>query len=142
MRAVIDTNVVISGFLSRVGAPAQVLEQWRQGAFDLLVSPIILAEYAEVFGYERLQPRLRMSRDEIVEAIARFRKLGLLIEPAERLAVVQDDPDDNTFLDCAVAGRADVIVSGDRHLLALQAYGGIPVLSPATFLMLLEEAKP
>ena len=58
MRAVIDTNVVISGFLSRVGAPAQVLEQWRQGAFDLLVSPIILAEYAEVFGYERLQPRL------------------------------------------------------------------------------------
>ena len=102
------------------------------------MSQAILDEYQRVFHYEHLQPVLRMTEAEIVEAVERFRKLCELVEPDTSIDAIKEDADDNIFLECAVAGGADVIVSGDPHLRQLRAYEGIHILTPAACLALLE----
>jgi len=137
MRVVIDTNVVISRFLSPTGTPAQIFEQWQLNAFELVLSEPILAEFQKVLEYERIQARHHMAPEEITEVINGFRQFAVLVDVKERLAVIEEDPEDDRFLECAVAGSAEVIVSGDAHLLDLKEYRGIQILSPAAFLILL-----
>src|SRR5438128_9591507 len=101
-RTVVDTNVVISRFLSPTGTPARVFDHWRQEAFELLVSDPILEEYRRALGYERVRARHRMTDEEIDQAVADLRQLGVLVEPEEPLDVIKDDPADNKFLECAI----------------------------------------
>lgn len=138
MRVVVDTNIVVSRSISAKGAPAEVLRRWRQEQFELLVSEPMLDEYERALGYERVRVRHQMSDDEIHEVVTQFRRFAILVEPTETLAVIEDDPDDNRVLECAVAGEAEYIVSGDAHLLTLKRYQGIQILSPAAFLTFLE----
>jgi putative PIN family toxin of toxin-antitoxin system len=137
MRVVIDTNVVISRYLTPQGVAAQVLDHWKHGRFVLIVSDPILTEYQKVLSYDRIRSRHQLNEVEIAEVIGDFREFATLVEPTEHLAVVKDDPDDDKFLECAVAGEAEIIVSGDPHLLALKQYRGIQILSPAAFLAFL-----
>lgn len=134
MRIVLDTNVIISRYLTPHGRVARILSLWEHEAFDLLVSEPILEEYARVLAYpqhrkvHKLDDRMRA---EIMDA---FRELAEIVEPLTTPAVVHDDPDDDHFLACAVSGQADYIVSGDPHLRKLVVYEGIPIFSPAEFL--------
>lgn len=138
MRVVVDTNIVVSRSISAKGVPAEILRQWRQERFELLVSDPMLAEYERALGYERVRVRHQMSDDEIHEVVTQFRRFAILVEPTETLVVIDDDPDDNRVLECAVAGGAEYIVSGDAHLLTLKRYREIQILSPATFLAFLD----
>ena len=138
MRVVADTNVVVSRYVAPRGVVVRILERWQQNAFDLLVSEAILAEYQRVLAYPRLRARHGLSDEEISVVIEDFREIGLLIEPEVSLSVVEDDPDDGKFLECAVAGGAEYIVTGDPHLLNLKQYQGIQILSPAAFLAFLD----
>lgn len=105
---------------------------------DLLVSEPLLAEYEEVLGYPRLRQRHHMSDAEIADVVAQLRENAVLVYPTMLLDVVVDDPDDNAVLECAVEGGAEVIVSGDKHLLTLREFNGIQILSPTEFLILAE----
>lgn len=96
----------------------------------LCISDEILAEYFEVLARHR---KVKEESHELV-ALLTERKNALLVTPARRFQGVSANPDDDKFLDCAVAAHADAIVSGDRHLLALGSFRGIPILSPAEFL--------
>ena len=138
MRLVLDTNVVVSRFLSPLGPPARVVEHWSAETFVLLVSEPILAEYRRALLYERVRARHGMSEQQVAEVIAGFRQFATLVVPQVALQVIRDDPADDKFLECAVTGGADYIVSGDTHLLRLGEYAGIQILSPAGFLMLLQ----
>lgn len=138
MRVVVDTNIVVSSSISAKGAPAEILRRWQQERFELLVSDPMLAEYERALGYKRVQLRHRMTDGEIHELVAYFRRFATLVETTETLAVIEDDPDDNIVLECAVAGGAEYIVSGDAHLLTLKQYQGIQILSPATFIAFLD----
>lgn len=140
MRAVLDTNVIISRFLSPHGTPALLLALWEQGLFELVVTEAILAEYLRVLAYDRIQPRHRMSQDEIAQVVEGFRSFSVLVEPSEPITVITDDPSDNMFLEAATAGSCAYIVSGDPHLLRVGEYRGIQVLRPAAFLTMLQEA--
>lgn len=131
---VIDTNVVVSRYMSPAGPPAWVILRWNQGAFELLVSDDILAEYERALSYPHLAPRHKLGRAGIKQVVAGFRRFATTVTVTERLSVIADDPKDDKFLECAVAGGADVIVSGDKHLLRLGSYQGIRILSPADFL--------
>jgi putative PIN family toxin of toxin-antitoxin system len=139
MRVVIDTNVIVSRYLSPRGVPAQILGYWRDAAYDLVVSEAILGEYQRTLQYERLRVIHGMTDEVVTEVITAFRELALLVEPLAMPAVVSADPADDKFLACAVAGGADYIISGDAHLLIMKEYQGIRILSPTVFLTLLNE---
>jgi len=139
MRVVIDTNVIVSSFLSPTGVPAQLLAHLEQEAFVLLVSEPILAEYQRALNYAKLRALHGMSSEAIAEVMDDLRVTAVLVEPSERLDVVEQDRDDNKFFECAVAGGATYIVSGDAKVQAVGAFRGIGVVSPALFLEILKQ---
>lgn len=134
MRVVLDTNIIVSRYLTPHGRVARIVDLWEQGALDLLTSEVILREYVRVLNYPRLRPVHRLADAQLVEIEESFREFTELVEPDETPAVVEDDPDDDHFLACADYGGADCLVTGDPHLLKLGSYKGIPILSPADFL--------
>lgn len=141
MSVVIDPNLVVSRYICPIGNPARILSLWEHDAIELVVAEPILAEYQRALGYEPIRARHRMTDEEIAGAVSRFRTFALLVYPAEAVDVIEDDPSDNKFLECAGAGGADYIISSDRHLLDLGEYRGIPILSPAAFLAVLGQQR-
>lgn len=142
MLAVIDTNVLISRYLSPHGSPNQVFDSLRRNVFDLLVSPDIVTEYAGVLRRDKFRALHGLTEADIRNAVAYLLRRALVVVPPEKLRVIPDDLKDDKFIECAVAGGADVIVSGDKHLLALGSFEGIRIATPAAFVTLLESEKP
>jgi len=138
MQAVIDTNILVSAFLSPTGVPAQLMQRLQQNAFGLLVSEPILAEYRRALGYPKVQARHSLDNVALDSVIDSLRVLATIAEPAAEVHVVDDDADDDMFFACAVAGNADYIVSGDKAVLAVGEYRGIRALPAAVFLALLD----
>lgn len=137
MRAVIDTNIVVSRYLTPGGLASRILSLWREDAFELQVSEPILAEIHEVLLRPSLRSRHQLEGDHVEQIIDNFRRFGSLVVPTESIQA-SEDPDDDMFLECAVAGGADVIVTRDPHLLDLKSFRGIRILTPAAFLAVLE----
>lgn len=137
MRAVLDTNVLVSAYLAPVGNPATILRRFREGNFDVVLSEAILTEFQKVMTYDRLRRRHQLSDAEITAAAADFAEFATLVEPTERLNVVPGDPDDDKFVEAAVAGEVEFIVSGDQHLLQLRSSLGIRIVTPAAFVAIL-----
>lgn len=140
MRIVIDTNVLISAFLSPRGAPAHVFRQYEQGSFDLLVSEPILTEYQQALKYPKVQAHHQMSDAEVASVIENFRRAAIIVSPQVPVQPDLADKDDIKLFACAVAGEGEYIVSGDRLVQDVGAYKGIQVLSPSLFLTVLEKA--
>lgn len=136
MRVVLDTNVVASRYVSPIGPPARIFSLWETNEFELIISEAILAEYKRVLMYPHLQARHRMDDQQIDVELNDLRRFATVVEVDITLTVITEDPSDNKFVECAVAGDADYIVSGDKHLLDLGEYRGIQILSPAIFLAL------
>ena len=137
MRVVADTNTVISGLLWH-GAPRQVLEAAREGAMNLFTSAILLAELEDVLSRGKFSERLALAGVSPHELVLGYAALALVIEPAIIAPVIAADPDDDAVLACAIAARAEAIVSGDSDLLSLQEYKGIRILGAADFLLRLQ----
>jgi putative PIN family toxin of toxin-antitoxin system len=137
MRAVLDTNIIVSRYLVAIGIPARIITAWRQDRFEVVVSPALLAEYERVLNYRDVRRRHHLSPEDISNEVGAFGAAALLVEPEEVPAVIVADPADDQVLAAAVAGTADYIVSGDPHLLEVRVYRGIRILTPATFLALL-----
>jgi len=130
LRVVIDTNVIVSGILSRKGAPAELLNIWRERRFLLLSSADIVAEVRAVMQYPRIRHKYNISDDEIEQMITLLEHDALLVAgDSNVVGSVLDDPQDEMFLACALDGLADVIVSGDHHLLDLGVFRDIPIIT-------------
>ncbi|MFH1181615.1 MAG: putative toxin-antitoxin system toxin component, PIN family [Candidatus Woesearchaeota archaeon] len=128
MRAVLDTNIFISG-IHWAGSPREVLWAWYSGKFELVTSPAILDELSETLSTFRIiisQERLERWRNAITGK-------SIIVTPTNLIRAVQD-PDDNKFIEAAVEGNADFIVSKDKHLLELKKYDKIEILTPEEFL--------
>lgn len=125
MKAVVDTNVVISGVFFG-GNPGRVLEAWRDGKIELFVSAEVLDEYRRVG--ERLEDQF--PRVSLTPFLALVLANATIVEPAVLTEPVSRDPNDDPFIACALASRCDAIISGDRHLLEISGYEGIEVLTP------------
>lgn len=128
MRIVADTNVIISAVVFG-GLPRRVLQLAAMGAFELCLSEAIQSEVERVleikFGWER--PLIRST-------LRSLHGWAVIFEPESSLAIVDDDPDDNRILECAVAAAAQVVVSGDRHLLQLGSFRSILIQNPRQFI--------
>lgn len=133
MRAVVDTNVLLSALLWR-GTPHVLLERIRTGTLSLVSSPDLIAELAGIMTRPKFQMALVRSNTDPERILAEIRRLAELIAPPPLPAPVGHDPDDDAVLALAVAAQPDLIISGDRDLLALGSHAGIPILSPAAAL--------
>ena len=135
-KLVIDTNLFVSGLLNpHSGKPAKLIEflPLRQKRYQLLISRKIFQEYEAVLNrFERISPSKRKS------LLAKIRSHSCWISPQKRFAVIKNDPADDKFLECAVAGDADFIVSGDKHLLSLEEFQGIKIITIDECLRLLQ----
>lgn len=128
MRILLDTNIIISGLLSSESPPGKLIQGWLDGRFDLVTSQAQLDELLRALGYERLRDRIspEQTRDflENIEAAA-------IVAPSVDEVDFSPDPDDNVILATAIAGRADLIVSGDKPgMLILGAVEGIRIVTP------------
>jgi len=138
LRVVIDTNVIVSGILSRMGAPVEVLKAWRERRYLLLSSPAIVAEVRAVLNYPRIREKYALSDEDIEQAMMLLEHDALLVAGSvNTTGSVPSDPTDEMFLACAVDGQANVIVSGDHHLLDMGIYRDIQIMSARRFLDLL-----
>jgi putative PIN family toxin of toxin-antitoxin system len=137
MRVVVGTDVFVARLLSPVGAPARVFDLWEAQAFDLVVSEPILAEYARVLSYPHLAPRLQLGATAIAALIAALRQLAILVEPTEPLTVLEGDPANNRFLECAVAGVLNTSSAATSTCCSLPSTAASRSLPPATFATLL-----
>ncbi len=142
MKAVLDTNVLISGLLVGAGPAARLLDAWLDERFQLVTSLYQIEEVLHVLSYPRITRRLNLSEVEVA-AFAQSLLGRAEVTPGDlRLPGVTRDPKDDAIVACAVEGRAEVIVSGDEDLLVLGAYQEIAVLSPRAFLDRLEASSP
>ena len=128
MKAVIDTNVFVSGIFWK-GKPEIILDAWISSKFILLISKPIFDEYSITFR-EISDGR----RDDLVE-----KWLYLITQFSHCIKIHQEfklcrDPSDNKWLNCAVSGNADFLVSGDKDLLILKNISNIPIIKPAEFI--------
>lgn len=125
-RVVIDTNLFVSSFWG--GKPKRLIDLFIKGKIQLLMSPQILEEISRVLK------EILGDDPEISHFIDLISLNSIEIIPNVTLQVVKEDPSDNKFLECAIAGKADYIISGDGHLLGLREYQGIPIIRVGEFL--------
>jgi len=128
MIVVLDTNVLVSGIFYS-GPPSTILRAWRDGKLELALTPDVLEEYAEVAA--RLGERFPdVDITPLIELVALESHMHT---PARLKQQVCADAEDDVFVAAAIAGGAEVIVSGDKHLLDISEYEGILVLTPRSF---------
>ncbi len=126
-RAVLDTNIIVSSALG--GALVLVLEKWDQGKFTVVVTSDILDEYFQVIN----RPKFKLKQETIDKITRYLYQFSEFVVPEEQIRVIQADPKDDKFLEAAVAGKVDFIVSGDNHLLELKEFRSIPIISGREF---------
>jgi putative PIN family toxin of toxin-antitoxin system len=138
VRAVLDVGVIVSGALTAGGPPGRILDRWRAGELDVVVSPVLLAELDRVLGYEKI--RRRVAPEDAQELVAELRHHAVVVEdPIEVEAGVTRDPDDDYLVALARLAGADVLVSGDPHITEVPGLEP-PVLTPRELLEILERA--
>lgn len=133
MKGVFDTNIFISAFVIPGSQGERAFLLARQKQFELYTSVPILTETAN-----KLRDKFDQSEEDIKEALRLISRSARVIKPAVELNVLEDFPD-NRILECAVEAEADVIVSGDRHLLKLKKFQGIPIVRLVDFLRMFPE---
>jgi len=139
VRIVLDTNNLISGLLRKDGPSGALLRMWTDGQFLLVTSTYQLAELRRVIGYARL--RRRIQPEEVREFTDNIDSKAIVLGELPTLDV-SPDPDDNPILASALAGNADLIVSGDKaHMLALESVDNVPVVNARDALQLLRECQ-
>jgi putative PIN family toxin of toxin-antitoxin system len=132
IKVVVDTNILISA-INYGGGSDQILDLARNKEIELLTSPEILAEFADV-----LHRKFEFTPERTKEAVAQIQKISALTFSVQRINIIKKHEPDNRILECAVEGKAQYIVSGDEHhILPLKEFEGIKVLSPAEFLKLI-----
>jgi len=128
VRLVLDTNVVTSGFLWG-GVPRQLLEAAREKRLQLYTSTTLLLEFTDILGRAKFARKLAVAQLSVDQLVERYTLLASVVHSAAIIPVILNDPDDDHVLACAIGAQADLIVSGDGHLLNLKEYQGIRIVT-------------
>jgi len=122
------------------GSPANIIKAAEEGRISIIASEQIVREMNQTLAYPRLREIYEgagIGRDELIEAVLRVAKM---VEVTKKIELIQEDPADNKFLECALDGKADYIVSGDSHLLRIGQYQRIQIHTVRQFTKLMEES--
>jgi putative PIN family toxin of toxin-antitoxin system len=127
-RVVLDTNIIVSSALG--GALELILDKWAEEAFILIVTSDILAEYFEVIN----RPKFKLKQATIDRIIRYCYQFAEFVVSEEHIQFIEADPKDDKFLEAAIAGNAEYIVSGDTYLLELKKFRSVPILTAREFI--------
>jgi len=128
MKTILDTNVFISGIFWK-GASNKVILNWKEGKFTLVTSLEAVSEIIKVLK----DFKIKLSDEMIKEWVDLIVRNSIIVEPKEKIKIVKDDPKDDIFIEIAVAGNVDYIISQDNHLLKLKDFRGIKIITPEEF---------
>ena len=137
IKVVVDTNVFVSSFFG--GNPRKIIDLWKHGQVTLCISRPIFDEYMAVL--RRLGLQNEQELEELVGLFARGFQV-LFCAKTPELHVVEKDPNDNKFIECAVELKADFIISGDKALTSIEDYMGIRIVTPKEFLGIHSDLQP
>ncbi len=134
MKVVLDTNILISGIHWK-GQSEKIIREWFNGKFVMVSSIPIMNELTRILK----EFKIPMGEAEIKKWENLIIEKAILVIPTKKINIVKEDPDDNKFLEAAIEGKAEYIVSQDKHLLKIKEYEGIKILNPYELLDVLEK---
>jgi putative PIN family toxin of toxin-antitoxin system len=137
MRLILDANILLSAFLSPLGAPAKLLDAWERKTFTLVACDALIAELSDVAGRPFFRARLRASAAQLLAAGLRDFSFFCQNLPSGPIA---PDPKDSYLLALAEASQAEFLVTGDKQLLSLKQHQSTRIITPAAMVELLQEA--
>ncbi len=132
-KIVIDTNIYISAIFWG-GKPREIVDLGRSGQISIFTSSEIEEEIVR-----KLKTKFGLSDEEAAQILLDFSTFTTPVKTSRRITVIDDDPDDDKFIECAVSSRSSFIVSGDKHLLKPEHYKGIKILKAADFLSIISK---
>jgi len=130
VRAVLDTNVLISSVIA-TGVPHEIVVKGFSSEYQIVVSVATLTEFRDTLL--KYPEKFHMDEEDVQQEVETIRYFAEFVDPDEEITAVEAAPDDDKFLEAAVAGNVDYTVSGDRHLLDLDSFRGIDIVEPRTF---------
>lgn len=134
MKVVLDTNIFISGIFW-TGNSNKIIQIWKEGKFSLITSSELLTEFIETLKNFKIQLPENIIKGWI-ELIVRN---SSIVEPVDKLNIVKGDPKDNMFLEAAIEGEANYIITQDNHLIRLKSFKNVKILTPEEFLQILSK---
>jgi putative PIN family toxin of toxin-antitoxin system len=138
LRVVLDANVMISALIQPKGASERILRHLlERNSFELVVSTTILAEVRRSLSYPKVRKYIKTSDEDLDLWVASIELIAQPVDGNLRIHAVAADPDDNKYIEAAVEGLAQFVVTGDKHLLTLKSYENIRIVTPRLFLDLL-----
>ena len=140
-KVVIDTNVFVSATITEKGKPAQILKVWREKKSEVIISPEILKEIGQVIFRPKIRNISFWTEKERYQFIEDLARICILTPGSLQLKKIVKHTQDHKFIVAAIEGKADYIVSGDRHLRDLGAYKGIKIVCANEFLQILENKR-
>ncbi len=131
MRVILDTNIFVSG-IHWAGSSEKILRSWVNGEFELVSSLPIIDELIRVL----MSFKIPLTADDISLLESLILERSIIVVPSEKVSIIID-PDDNKFVEAALEGKAEYIISQDKHLLVLKQYRGVKVLHPNDFIQII-----
>jgi putative PIN family toxin of toxin-antitoxin system len=141
IRAVLDANVVISGMISSRGPSAAVLDAWRSGRIEVVTCSAVLVEVLEKLALPRIQRKYRVTPDDVLTLTRQLRSSARWVAGTTLVSPMPPDPDDTMLFAAAVESDAEWIVTGDKGLLVWTWPGHARIVSPRTFVEMLDEQR-
>lgn len=138
IKVVLDTNLFVSAILTSTGNPAKIFNLVKEGKIILISSFSILEEINKVLLYPHIKKLHGFSQKEVEKQVKKLARIATFTAGNLKIEVIKDDPTDDKYLECALEGGADFIISGDRHLKDLKIFKGVRIISPAEFIELLD----
>jgi putative PIN family toxin of toxin-antitoxin system len=139
-KVVVDTNIWVSALIKPYGVYAKMLEMITQTC-TLLTAEDILAEAREVVLRPRIAAKYHLTEEAVDNALTAARTVAAIVTDLPTISVIEDDPDDNIVLACAIKAQADYVLSYDPHLTVLGEHQGITILTPKEFLPILKQQQ-
>lgn len=140
MKVVLDTNIIISGYISQVHSPIQqIISLWQTQKIEVLVSKEMLREYHRVFEYQKIKDIHKLTHKQIDQELEKIKKFTTRVEVTSRINDITTDPSDNIFLECAIDGNAEFVITGNTRHFTASEYSGIKILTPKQFILFLDQ---
>jgi|TARA_Y100000310_G_scaffold121846_1_gene120545 hypothetical protein len=134
MRIVLDTNIFISGIFWEGNFSSKIIDLWKNKKLDLVSSIPLVEELVKTLSTFKIQMDKRMIKHWENMII----KNAIMVIPSKNFNIIEEDPDDNKILECAIEGNSDYIISQDKHLLKLKEFKGIKIITPIEFLTIIK----